>query len=119
MTAAIIKFPHKPKKEKKPRKVRERRLDWYRDFGERLRATRLVLGITEAEAAAAFLITLRTYRRREAGLMFNDPYGLLSFATKYDICVDWLAAGKGSVAAALTARSRRATFKVVPNNMPA
>jgi hypothetical protein len=51
--------------------------------------------------------------------MFNDPYGLLSFATRYDISLGWLVAGEGSVATALTPRSRRATFKVVPNKMPA
>jgi hypothetical protein len=62
MTAAIIKFICKPpKKERKPNKwrVAQWRLDWYLDFGERLRATRLALGITEAEAAAAWSVTLR------------------------------------------------------------
>ena len=115
MTAAIIKFPCKPpKRERKPREAPERALDWYRDFGERLRAIRLALGITEAEAAAAWLITLRTYRRREAGVSrFCDHGGLWSFSQTYDIDLDWLAGGKGSLATALTPLSRRATFKVV------
>jgi hypothetical protein len=44
---------------------KEKRLAWFQDFGLRLRVTRSALGITEVEAAAACLITLRTYRRRE------------------------------------------------------
>jgi hypothetical protein len=109
-----MKPTRKPRRVRKPNKwrVAKWRLDWYRDFGERLRATRLALGITEAEAAAAWLITLRTYRRREADAsMFNDHGGPWSFVDKYGIDLEWLVAGKGSVATALTPRSRRATFK--------
>ena len=38
-----------------------------RAYGRRLRLTRIALDITEAEAAAAHGVTLRTYRRWEAG----------------------------------------------------
>jgi hypothetical protein len=51
--------------------------------------------------------------------MFCDHGGLWSFAEKYDIDLDWLAGGKGSLATALTPLSRRATFKVVSSNKPA
>jgi hypothetical protein len=61
----IIKFPDG----KEGRQAE--RLEWYRNFGQRLRQTRLALGISEAEAAAACLITLRTYRKREAGLPYH------------------------------------------------
>ena len=109
-TAAIIKKERKPNKWR----VAQWRRDWYRDFGERLRATRLALGITEAEAAAAWSVTLRIYRRREAGVsMFCDLGGLWSFAEKYKIDIDWLAGGKGSLATAFAPQSLRATFKVV------
>jgi hypothetical protein len=39
----------------------------YRAAGHRLRVTRLTLGITESEAPAAHGVTLRTYRKWEAG----------------------------------------------------
>jgi hypothetical protein len=37
---------------RKPRQRSEREVEWFRTFGPRLRATRLALGLTEAEAAA-------------------------------------------------------------------
>jgi transcriptional regulator with XRE-family HTH domain len=70
---------------------------WHRAFGERMRRAREILGIGEAEAAAACLITLRTYRRWEAGLRFyNHWLGLPSFALKYNVSLDWLYAGTGN-----------------------
>ena len=73
---------------------------WYRLFGHRLRVTRLALGISEAEAAAACLITLRTYRRREAGLPYHGwHYGLSSFVHKYDVSWHWMLAGHGEMRA--------------------
>ena len=75
-------------------------IDWHL-VGRRLRVTRLALGITEQEAAAAHGVTLRTYRRWEAGArQTNNPRYLLNFAEKYDVSLDWLligeAAGVGS-----------------------
>jgi transcriptional regulator with XRE-family HTH domain len=76
------------------------RLEWYRSFGQRLRETRLALGISEAQAAAACLITLRTYRRREAGLPYRGwHHGLVSFAQTYDLSYTWLLAGGGPMRA--------------------
>jgi hypothetical protein len=78
---------------------RAKRLAWYRDFGRRLRATRSRLGIAEAEAAAAGRFTLRAYRGREAGLPFRggNDHGLWLFMKKYDVSVNWLLGGEGSV----------------------
>jgi hypothetical protein len=54
--------------------------------------------ITEAQAAIACPITLRTYRRREAGLPYRGWHeGLGSFATTYNLSYDWLLAGKGAM----------------------
>ena len=44
-----------------------------RAYGRRLRLTRIALDITEAEAAAAHGVTLRTYRRWEAGSPARCP----------------------------------------------
>jgi hypothetical protein len=77
---------------------KEKRRTWFRDFGHRLRVTRLALGITEVEAAAACLITLRTYRNREAGLPFRGWHeGLSLFVDKYDLTYDWLLCGEGDM----------------------
>jgi hypothetical protein len=55
------------------------------------------LGITEAEAAAAFGITLRTYRRWEAGkVTVLLTRHVLPFAHKYEVNLDWLVCGDGA-----------------------
>jgi Helix-turn-helix len=41
--------------------------EYWRQYGVRLRTTRLALGISEKEAASAYQVTLRTYRRYENG----------------------------------------------------
>ncbi len=75
-----------------------KRLEWHAAFGDRLRATRALIGITEQEAAAACLIALRTYRKREAGLPYHGWHvGLLSFMQKYDVSPDWMLAGEGRI----------------------
>jgi hypothetical protein len=88
----------KPKsvRRRKPRGRSESRLKWLQAFGARLRATRLTLDVSEAGAAAACLLTLRTYRRREAGLPYRGWHdGLVSFVQKYGLSYDWLLAGDG------------------------
>ena len=70
------------------------RISW-KAVGRRLRVARLVLGITEVEAASAHEVTLRTYRRWEAG---GRQRGLsfLPFATKHDVSIDWMLFGEGT-----------------------
>ena len=41
--------------------------DFYKAVGPRLRQARVGLGITEQQAADVFGVTLRTYRKYEAG----------------------------------------------------
>jgi hypothetical protein len=97
-----------------------RSLEWFRKFGDRLRVTRLALGITDVEAAAACLITLRAYRRRERGLPFHGfHFGFLSFAKKYDVNLDWLVAGRGDIWTKLPSRRQKPSLRVVPNNKSA
>ena len=90
----------------------ERHLAWHQAFGDRLRETRLALDITEAEAADACCITLRTHRRREAGLPFRGWYlGLVSFVSKYDLSYNWLIAGAGPI---FNSQMRRAKPRLIP-----
>src|ERR1700722_2464132 len=75
----------------------EIRLAWHRDFGHQLRAARLARGITEVDAATAFRITLRTYRKREGGRPFHGGLlGMHSFTKKYDVSLSWLLGAGGS-----------------------
>jgi hypothetical protein len=99
MSAEIIRL-RKPIKKSRRRCCRRERsaksLAFFQAYGARLRAARLTLEISEAEAAAASLITLRTYRRREAGLPFHGWHeGLHSLVVGYDLSYDWLYMGKG------------------------
>ena len=79
------------------RRRRSRRLPTScRGYGRRLRLTRLTLGVTEGEAAAALGITLRTYRRWEARRWPPVSAGpVLAFAEIYDVNIDWLIKGEG------------------------
>jgi transcriptional regulator with XRE-family HTH domain len=87
----------------------------YRAFGNRLRITRLTLGVTEAEAAAACCVTPRTYRRWEAGHPVSESnFGWLEFAEKYDVSLDWLWCGDGSrLGRHLTAKTN-GTLAILP-----
>lgn len=60
--------------------------------GHRLRVSRLALGISEAECAAAAGVTVPTWRRWEAG---GKPKGggALDFAFAYDVCPNWICSG--------------------------
>jgi transcriptional regulator with XRE-family HTH domain len=69
------------------------RIDW-RAVYRRLPITRLVLGITEREAAVAAGVSLRTYRKWEAGHDRQTDTGILAFAFAYDVSLDWLVDGE-------------------------
>jgi hypothetical protein len=64
-------------------------IDWqqslYRDIGLRLRLIRAVLNISEVEAAAAHGVTVRTYRRYEAGEKQRPSFGWQKFCDLFDI----------------------------------
>lgn len=67
--------------------------DYYLGLGHRLRVTRIALGISEAEAAAAAKRSVRTWRKYEETGRIRGGYQLLCFADKYDVSLDWLVAG--------------------------
>ncbi len=50
---------------------------WHRRFGARMRILRLALGLTEAQAAEAYGISLATYRRYEDGAPMRSGVGKL------------------------------------------
>jgi transcriptional regulator with XRE-family HTH domain len=78
--------------------TRERSQSYYRDFGARLRTLRQLRGYTEREAAATAGVTLRTWRRREAGSVAIRNDGWLSdFAEKYNVSYTWLICGAGPI----------------------
>jgi transcriptional regulator with XRE-family HTH domain len=63
----------------------------------RMRIARLALGITEQEAAAAWRVTLRTYRKWEAGSPpRSGTWNFCCFAEKFNVSLDWLIAGDTS-----------------------
>jgi transcriptional regulator with XRE-family HTH domain len=68
------------------------RINWSAVY-RRLPVTRLVLGISETEAAAAARVSLRTYRKWEAGHDRQTDTGILAFAFAYDVSLDWLVKG--------------------------
>ena len=65
-------------------------IDWCA-VGHRIRVTRVMLGLTEEQAAAGFGVTLRTYRRYEAGRSAENR--IVDFARHYDVSFDWLIDG--------------------------
>jgi transcriptional regulator with XRE-family HTH domain len=72
---------------------------FYRAVGRRLRITRLALNLSEAEAAAASGVTLRTYRKWEASYRRKNSHArLMAFCEKYDVSLDWLYFGDAFIA---------------------
>jgi transcriptional regulator with XRE-family HTH domain len=69
--------------------------EWYRDFGHRLRVSRILLGLTEEKAAAAAGRTVTTWRRYEATGMGNITGPILLFSERFNINLDWLFCGEG------------------------
>jgi transcriptional regulator with XRE-family HTH domain len=67
----------------------------HRGFGRRLRATRIALGLTEEQAAAAAGRTVETWRKYEATGTGYCTGPLLLFCQRYpDVSLDWLFCGR-------------------------
>lgn len=63
-------------------------------FTQRIKRVRKLLGISEREAARAWQITLRTYRRWEGGKPIpRMDARLFNFVETYGIDIDWLVGG--------------------------
>lgn len=65
-------------------------LESWHAVGYRLRLTRSALGITEHQAAEAFDVSLRTYRRYEAGRRQRSAAPAVNFARRYHVSLDWI-----------------------------
>jgi transcriptional regulator with XRE-family HTH domain len=67
---------------------------FYKGLGLRLRMTRAVLGLTEEQMADIFGLSLRAYRRHEAGagrgMRGGGIAGSRTLAMKYHVNLDWL-----------------------------
>jgi transcriptional regulator with XRE-family HTH domain len=71
--------------------------EWCRMFRHQLVVMRSALGMTEQEAADAFRVTLRTYRRWENGEEpRNSTSKIVDFCRRYRVSIDWLLAGDTS-----------------------
>jgi DNA-binding XRE family transcriptional regulator len=79
--------------------------------GHRMRLTRFALGITEKEAAAAWGVTLTTYRRYEAGAPQRSSGPTLRFSEVYDVSFDWVICGE---TARLKRRLTRGKVAILP-----
>lgn len=64
-------------------------------YNQRLRVARLILGIKEREAAAAYGVPLKDYCAIEEGRRRAPGGDVIEFACKYDVSLDWLAFGDG------------------------
>jgi transcriptional regulator with XRE-family HTH domain len=68
--------------------------DFYNAAGLRLRQAREALDLTEQQAADAFGVTLKTYRKYEAGGRPRSSAPLVRFADKYNVSPDWIFMGE-------------------------
>ena len=64
-----------------------------REFGHRLRVTRIALGITEAQAATAAGRSVDTWRKYEATGKGHCTQAVCRFASHYDVSLDWIFCG--------------------------
>jgi DNA-binding XRE family transcriptional regulator len=62
-------------------------------IGCRMQITRLALGLTEQQAATAWRVTLKTYRKWEAGAPQRGMRSFLCFADQHDVSLNWLICG--------------------------
>ena len=90
--------------------VRRRR----RDQGHRLRVVRIVLDITEQEAADVCGVTLRTYRRYEQGAKQKSVRPVKNFARHYGVSLDWLVDGEGILNSERVGRKAAGKVAILP-----
>lgn len=83
-------------------------------IGHRLRVVRAALGLTEREAADAFGVTLRTYRRYEAGCVGNRPLTIVRFACRYAISLDWIIYGESDRIGPHLAKDAKGKVAILP-----
>jgi transcriptional regulator with XRE-family HTH domain len=81
---------------KEPRPVSPRAVEFCQAaLAHRLRAVRIALEITESAAAAACKVSLRAYRKWEAGGPQRNCLTLSGFAKTFDVSLAWISWGAG------------------------
>jgi transcriptional regulator with XRE-family HTH domain len=60
------------------------------EVGQRLQIARLRLGISEQEAAAAAKVTVKTWRKYEAGGGGHCTIPIVNFGVYFGVSLDWL-----------------------------
>ena len=86
----------------------------WRDQGHRLRVVRVVLDITEQEAADVCGVTLRTYRRYEQGAKRKSIRPVKNFARHYGVSIGWLLDGEGILNSAHVGRKATGKVAILP-----
>jgi len=86
----------------------------YRLYGQRLRVTRLVLGITEQEAADACGVMLKTYRGYEEGKPERGYRVANAFYVKHGVSLDWLLRGEADRIGNHLAKGAKGKVAILP-----
>jgi transcriptional regulator with XRE-family HTH domain len=86
----------------------------YRGFGHRLRVTRIMLGLSEEEAAAAAGRMVDTWRKYEATGKGYCTGPLILFSEQYDINLDWLICGDAATIRRHHATSAQGKIAILP-----
>jgi transcriptional regulator with XRE-family HTH domain len=85
-----------------------------RGQGHRLRVVRIVLDVTEQEAADVCGVTLRTYRRYEQGAKRKSIRPVKNFARHYGVSLNWLADGEGILNSEHVGRKATGKVAILP-----
>lgn len=83
-------------------------------YAQRLRLTRLVLGLSEVQAADDHGVSLATYRKWEAGGVQRQSCPGLEFARIHSISLDWLVAGEPAQLGAHLSINRGGKLAILP-----
>jgi hypothetical protein len=87
--------------------------DFDTKLAHRLRVTRIVLGITEKEAAAAAHRDLRTWRKYETTGKGRIDFPVVLFCQRYDVSLNWLICGDPSKVRAHLAKRARGKIAIL------
>ncbi|MDQ1354718.1 MAG: cro/C1-type protein [Acidobacteriota bacterium] len=68
-----------------------------RDIGRRLRSARAALNYSRGEMGAQFGISMTGYTKNENGLTVPGIGALYKLGTRFNISLDWLICGKGTM----------------------
>ena len=86
----------------------------WRDQGHRLRVVRIVLDITEQEAADVCGVTLRTYRRYEQGAKQKSIRPVRNLVRHYGVSLGWLFDGEGVLNSEHVGRKATGKVAILP-----